>query len=257
MDKNNKQQVVTEMYLLDMDLKTVKDVGKKLDSIINVFKKIYYSGRVIDNLDVSYNHAKNTLINVIIENKLENEKEWDIIQNNFVIKAGQLFNEEMLNNVIENLEKLKIKALITSRDNNFEFFQMLHPQITEVSKSSFESGCYADSVESACKAINERLKRICKRVKGINLDGDSLFTTSFSANDPIIKLDKDISTPSGKNIQKGYMFIFQGLWSAIRDPKAHENLKIIKREAIEKLYLTSLLMYKIDDGLKISNITED
>ena len=74
MDKNNKQQSVTEMYLLDMDLKTVKDIGKKLDSIINVFKKIYYSGRVIDNLDVSYNHAKNTLINVIIEINLKTKK---------------------------------------------------------------------------------------------------------------------------------------------------------------------------------------
>ena len=64
MYKNIKQQFANEMYLLDMNLKTVKDIGKKLDAVINFFKKIHYSGRIVNNLDVSYNYAKNTLTNI-------------------------------------------------------------------------------------------------------------------------------------------------------------------------------------------------
>lgn len=47
--------------------------------------------------------------------------------------------------------------------------------------------------------------------------------TVFSANKPMIRL-ADNTTDIGKNIQKGYMQMFVGAISALRNPKAHEIL---------------------------------
>ena len=45
--------------------------------------------------------------------------------------------------------------------------------------------------------------------------------------------------------------------SALRNPKAHSNDVVIsKEEAMRRLMYASMLMYKIDEGVKYSNITE-
>jgi uncharacterized protein (TIGR02391 family) len=69
---------------------------------------------------------------------------------------------------------------------------------------------------------------------------------AFSVNNPIIELDK-LDTETGKNIQKGYMQIFSGVMTGIRNPKAHLNIRLNKKEAIHLLFLSSLLMQKIDN----------
>ena len=106
---------------------------------------------------------------------------------------------------------------------------------------------YADSVETAYKAINERIKDHVKRQTGKELDGTTLMQQAFSVNNPIIVV-ADQSTLSGKDEQLGYMNIFAGSMQGIRNPKAHGNLVISEKRARHLLYLASLLMYRLDDA---------
>lgn len=129
------------------------------------------------------------------------------------------------------------------------FWDLLHPKIVEISKSRFESNHFADSVEAALKEINNIVKFIAKKKTGQEFDGADLMNRVFSLHNPIIKLD-DLSTQTGKDIQKGYMQIFSGTMTGIRNPKAHENIKIDKQRAVHFLFLASLLMYKIDEMIK-------
>jgi uncharacterized protein (TIGR02391 family) len=137
-------------------------------------------------------------------------------------------------------------------EENFErnelFWEFIHPRIKNVSLSRYNSGHFADSVESAMKEINSAVKMIVKSVTGDELDGVKLMDRAFSMENPIIKLN-DLSSESDKNIQKGYMQIFQGSMTGIRNPKAHENMNTKRNKAIHLLFLSSLLMYKIDERI--------
>lgn len=125
-------------------------------------------------------------------------------------------------------------------------WDLLHPEIVRVAKSRFDSGHYADSVEAAFKEINTILKVLVKDKIGEELDGSPLMQRAFSLSNPIVTIS-DLSTESGRNIQKGYLQIFSGAITGIRNPKAHENLIIDRKSAIHFLFLASLLMSKLDE----------
>lgn len=126
---------------------------------------------------------------------------------------------------------------------------LIHTDIIKVSKEKFEHGHYADSVESAFKEVNTRIKDYCKKKTGQELDGVDLMRNVFSSKSPLIILD-DLTTQSGKNVQDGYGHIFAGSMQGIRNPSAHANLEISDEKAIHLLFLASLLMFTIDDKLK-------
>jgi len=127
-----------------------------------------------------------------------------------------------------------------------DFWNDIHPKITSIAKSRFESIHYADAVESAFKEINSCIKDIVKRKTGNELDGAPLMYEAFSPKNPIIVLD-DLSTESGRNVQQGYMEIFAGAMIGIRNPKAHDNIHITENRARHFIYLASLLMHKIEE----------
>jgi len=58
----------------------------------------------------------------------------------------------------------------------------------------------------------------------------------------------NISTKTGRNIQIGYMQLFSGAMTGIRNPKAHNNLTITPERAIHFMFLASLFMYKLDEA---------
>lgn len=136
---------------------------------------------------------------------------------------------------------------ITAKQD-LDIWSLIHPAITGVAKSRFESKHYADAVEAALKHINGVVKEKVKRKSGKELDGASLMTTAFSVNAPIIALD-DVSTETGRNIQQGYMQIFAGAMTGIRNPKAHEIISIDESRATHFLFLASLLMHKLDEAI--------
>jgi uncharacterized protein (TIGR02391 family) len=130
-----------------------------------------------------------------------------------------------------------------------DFWSMIHEDIIKVAKDKFEDEYYADAVESALKEVNSRVKEIVKSKTGEELDGARLMNKAFSENNPIIVLN-NLSDENGRNIQIGYMQIFAGAMTGIRNPKAHANITIGRERAIHFIFLASLLMYKLDEALR-------
>lgn len=149
--------------------------------------------------------------------------------------------------VIENnpdfYKKLETKP--NNNDRDYDVWALIHPLISEVSKKRMSDGYYADAVESACKAVNTRVRDYVLDQIGEELDGSGLMKKAFSPNDPIIRIAA-VDNKSGHDTQQGYMEIFSGVMTGIRNPKAHDNETITKEDALRKLILISLLMYKID-----------
>lgn len=133
-------------------------------------------------------------------------------------------------------------------DFDEQFWSLINTRIVDVSKKRFDSGHYADSIEASLKEINSVIKKIVLNKINKEYDGASLMEKALSLNDPIIVLD-DLSIEDGKNVQKGFMQIFSGAMTGIRNPKAHSNININKEQAIHYLFLASILMNKIDNSL--------
>lgn len=128
------------------------------------------------------------------------------------------------------------------------FWKLLHPRVVELARGRFENGQFADAVEAVLKDINSMVKRIVKDKTGREYDGSDLMNAAFSLNKPIIILD-DLNTVTGKNIQQGYMQIFAGAMTGIRNPKAHDNVVIDENRAVHFLFLGSLLMTRLDEKI--------
>ncbi|HUG10996.1 MAG TPA: TIGR02391 family protein [Opitutaceae bacterium] len=128
-------------------------------------------------------------------------------------------------------------------------WQDIHPSIVESSKSLFDEGFCGDAVDAAFKQVNITVKRIVKAKTSKELDGSGLMTTAFSPNQPVIAL-ADQSTESGKNIQQGFMRIFEGAMIGIRNPGAHDNIEIKADRARHLIYLASLLSHMIEERVE-------
>ncbi|OIQ51883.1 hypothetical protein BerOc1_00347 [Pseudodesulfovibrio hydrargyri] len=146
------------------------------------------------------------------------------------------------------------KQFISGLDHS-GIWELMHPTITEICKSRFESGHYADSVEAAFKEINAIVKSAHYKKTGKEEDGKSLMFKAFSSENPSILLSK-LDMVTGRNIQEGYMYLFAGSIQAIRNPNAHNNLKISKELSIHYLFIASLLFKMLDKGIiQEKNIT--
>lgn len=139
----------------------------------------------------------------------------------------------------------KFETSPKNEDRECDVWELIHPQITEVAKERMSDGYYADAVEAACKALNARVRDIVKAQTGEELDGAKLMQKAFSVDHPIIRIALG-ETVSARDTQQGYMQIFSGVMTGIRNPKAHDNEFITRDDALRKLIMISLLMFKID-----------
>ena len=130
--------------------------------------------------------------------------------------------------------------------------------IISVSKNQFIDGYYAEAAENAFKEINSRVKKIYHIIDSTSSipDGKDVMNKVFTPNNPMLELC-DRSTDSGQNIQLGFKEMFSGSMSALRNPKAHENIQLTPSDAMRQIIFASMLMYKIDDGLAYSHVNEN
>lgn len=143
-------------------------------------------------------------------------------------------------------KKLEAKSEIA--DHDYDVWALIHPQIAEVSKKRMNDGYYADAVEASCKKLNSRVRDIVLDQTGEELDGAGLMRKAFSVGNPIIRI-ASVENRSGHDTQQGYMDIFAGVMTGIRNPKAHDNESITIEDAYRKLIMLSLLMFKIDSRI--------
>lgn len=172
-------------------------------------------------------------------------------------KAVKCPNKQNISNLKVSIHSLR-NHLIDTLDSSMmpnDIWNFIHPLIAEVSMQRFNDHHYADAVESAFKEVNTRVKRLYQNMTGEERDGADLMRKAFSPNTPILTFE-NLGTQTGKNVQQGYMEIFAGAITGIRNPKAHQNMYITETEAVQRLMLASLLMSKIDEAVKFMNISE-
>ena len=176
-------------------------------------------------------------------------------------QIGQpLLNPYALGEIIFGLNYLEGKQQVQRSHPDPENAQWayIHPLIQKSSKKLFVDGSYANAAEDAFIEINARVKNLFRKLRPSDPvpDGADAMNKVFSKNNPMIQFC-NMTDDTGKNIQLGYMEMLAGAMSALRNPKAHSNDVVIsKEEAMRRLMYASMLMYKIDEGVKYSNITE-
>lgn len=144
-----------------------------------------------------------------------------------------------------------VRTLYRSTGDSSEdpFWLLINPTIKGVAKPRFDSKQYADAVEAAFKEINSRVKEVYRQKTGEDEDGSKLMNKAFSPKNPVIVLD-DLETEDGTNIQTGYMQIFAGAMTGIRNPKAHSNHDTTPEEAIPLIQLASHLFSMFEQAIK-------
>ncbi len=252
-NKNNKYDtgIISELNILDYD-------EVKNDYVIPyVNNKLFYiQGTQVSKDDIVYFKVSETNLKAEIISKQINQNNLD--QRIFLTFTDTEAVMTRKYDITSKIIKDSLKESNIENEINFEreLMSHLHDRILQVSYKKFCDLHYADSVESAFKEINSRLKKIYKSKTGLEKDGRDLMAHIFSDTSPILQLSSDLGSIKGRNVQEGYRFIFMGVIIAIRNPKAHENQNISKDTAYDRLILASLLMKKIDEAIIYSNIIE-
>ena len=106
---------------------------------------------------------------------------------------------------------------------------------------------YARSVEEAFKHLNNAVKE----KSGLsNVDGETLMQQAFTPNNPKLRLNR-MRTPTDDNEQRGYMNLYSGAMTAIRNPRAHEHrIQDDPETALELLTLCNHLMGRLGTSIK-------
>lgn len=138
-----------------------------------------------------------------------------------------------------------------------DIWMLMHQRVVEIARPRFAAGHFADSVEAAFKELNSAVKALHMSAANRELDGVPLMRQALAPGKPTIILG-DLAIETGFNIQQGYMELFAGSMSGIRNPKAHDNLIITAERALHHLMLASLLFHKLDERVdQSSNLGAD
>ena len=109
-------------------------------------------------------------------------------------------------------------------------------------KKLFLDGHHAHAVEEAYKYLDNLVLRLSNQQ---NMTGSSLMKKVFSQKDPVLKLNEGISA-SEQNEQLGYMEIFSGVMTGIRNPRAHDSdWEDTEDRAFQLLVLANHLICKV------------
>jgi uncharacterized protein (TIGR02391 family) len=229
------------MNFLNLVIMTTIDIDKVLDEIDNFVLDLdseYYSDivqMVLGKIDAMRSYFEVYGFLDLVSKIDESEPDEDNI-----ISVLELLRGYIIPDARRRLSKEHTNSDIES------FWSHLHPKVRKIAKSRYDAGHYADSVQAILKELNNNIKTHSKELIEKELDGSNLMNHVFSYKNPIISL-ADLSTETGQNIQKGYMQIFSGTMTGIRNPTAHENLQIDKIRTIHYLYLVSLLFSVFDE----------
>ena len=203
------------------------------------------------------NDVKNTLIRISEDIKNEHlyySNELFRLKDLFFIGFGTI-NPKVFGQVFAILKSLLNNGQSSSNDS----WNYIHPLITKVSKKLFLNGHYANAAEDAFIEINARVKRLYTKLQPGSQDipdGVNLMNQMFSEKTPFMEICER-KTDTGRNIHNGMRFMLAGAMSALRNPKAHSNdEKLSPEEAMRRLMFASMLMYKIDEAVIYSNVTE-
>lgn len=141
------------------------------------------------------------------------------------------------------------EADLRGHENFVALYEILvkSKELRSATRKLFLDSHYARAVEEAYKCINNAVKYKSQLSK----DGQDLMNQAFSEKNPVLKLNT-LKTDSHKNEQVGYMLIFGGCMTGIRNPRAHDHKKTDTPEAaLEMLVWANHLMNIIERAKRV------
>jgi uncharacterized protein (TIGR02391 family) len=121
----------------------------------------------------------------------------------------------------------------------------LHPEVARAASDRYRSGHYADAVEASVKALNNLVRLRSDEA----LDGISLMQKVFSPRSPILQFN-ELANQSDQDEQLGFMQMFSGAVSGLRNPRAHGFIQDDPERAREFIAFVSLLAKLLDGARK-------
>jgi uncharacterized protein (TIGR02391 family) len=120
----------------------------------------------------------------------------------------------------------------------------IHQNIPNIVRELFDDGHYSQATFEAFKFIDKTIQKL----SGTNESGLKLMMKAFSEISPLISITSNC-TPSEKDEQQGYKFIFSGCVLGIRNPRGHEyNLKDSPEQCLDHLCLVSMLLRRLESA---------
>ncbi len=117
----------------------------------------------------------------------------------------------------------------------------IHPDLPSIVKKLFDNGHYTQATFEAFKFVDREVARLAAHSES----GFKLMMAVFSQTSPLLKLNP-CSTPSERDEQKGFQFLFAGSMMAIRNPRGHEYaMHDSPDECLDHLALASLLLRRL------------
>ena len=155
-----------------------------------------------------------------------------------------------------NLELKSLPGILNSTNNATEkntsdlFDELItHKRLNKTIKKLYKDGHHARAVEEAYKFLDNMVKK----TSGINESGAKLMQSVFSAGNPVLMLNAGSST-SEQDEQKGYMQIFSGCMTGIRNPRAHEcDWEDSENHALQLLAFANYLVERVENSKKSHN----
>mgnify|MGYP003601586122 FL=1 len=123
------------------------------------------------------------------------------------------------------------------------FEGLLHPAIVASSLSQYRNGHLRDAVLNGVIAVFDMIRARTN----LNLDGKDLVGQAFGMEKGKLVFS-EIGTETGRNDQKGFLLIYEGIYTGVRNVKAHSlNHDLNEQKAAQYLVTLSLLARRVEE----------
>lgn len=202
-------------------------------------------------------YIQNQVFNVfsLISSTIEEVgEEYPFYANELHIIASSLFSRQgsgvYLLNTCPFGELFLIIKHVSEEPNSGYLWGNIHLRIQNVSKKLYEDKYYDSAAERSIREVETVLRELFSQMKpssGEPKNASEIMNALLSDN---TLYDFDETTASGKDYRRGIKQLFEATFSAYRNPAAHRNIVVSKREAFERIVLSSQLVFILEKHRK-------
>lgn len=132
-----------------------------------------------------------------------------------------------------------------------EIQKELIPELYSAIRTHYESGSYSNAIIDAMKALTELIRTKSK----IDNDGANLVGQAFGGNSPLIKISP-MQKISEIDEQRGFEQLMRGLYTGIRNPRTHENIKDKKDECNAIIIFINYIFKRVSETKSFFELDE-
>jgi len=129
-------------------------------------------------------------------------------------------------------------------DISYSILDLLHPRVVASSYAHFKTGHFREAVLNSVVAVFDFIRERTR----LDKDGAELVSETFSLQRPLLVVST-LDTESGRNDQKGFIQMLQGVYQGVRNPKAHTlTMNPNQNVAAQYLVFSSLLCRRVEES---------